>query len=169
MRAKYGIPVRPSRELRVAWAYLRILIASRPLQRLWQKIDQSWPLTLLRLSKGAGRVLALVFAFLLGTLWTQITSYDHTRYRYNVRVIEKLNPQDYWMQSEDGDRWLAKFCTDTMLDLDPGMTLEYLIYQERGRCKSITDSAPNTGFKVKRDQITRKFVDFRIGGSNHVR
>lgn len=96
-----------------------------------------------------------------GTLWRDIRAYDLTRYRYNVRVIEKLNRQDYWMQSEDGDRWLAKFCADTLLDLDPGMTLEYLIYEERGTCKSMTDSSPNTGFKVHRDKVTRKFIDFR--------
>lgn len=134
-----------------------------------RKIDEGWPLFFLRSCKGIGKVLALAVFFLMGYFYRQVEAYDHTRYRYNVRVIERLSPQQYWMQNPDGDRWMAKFCTDSPVDLDPGMTLEYLVYEERGRCKSLSDAAPNVGFKVVRDKTTRKFIDFRIEESHYAR
>jgi hypothetical protein len=121
--------------------------------------------------KGVARIWAILSLFLVLTVPSFLAGwYAHGAYQNNlrdrydwVRVLQRYNDWDYQMQFVEGGPPFTKiFCHDgseNKLDLDPGMTLEYMIFVEHKDCTSV--AAKNLGIKVHRDRVTGKFVDWR--------
>lgn len=103
--------------------------------------------------------LAMTLAFLLGYMTHALVRISHLYTLTDVRILQKYDNLDYRVQTEEGEPFVLKFCGDYAPGFDPGMTLRFIIYEDRGACKSIAPKG--TGFKVERDIATGRFVDFR--------
>jgi len=103
------------------------------------------------------RVLPFIAGLVLGYGARSIQSYNHTARLENFQVIQKYSDSEYQIRSH-GEVYKLKFCDDYAPDWDEGMTVEFMVYEDRGSCKSIADHY-RFGFKIRRDP-TGKFVNY---------
>lgn len=124
-------------------------------------INKHWPLMLADAEKTMTRTFILLLCFAAGYITRDHQAHQRTITLSDVRVLQKISPSVYRLQIPPGLPWVAKFCEDSPVDLDPGMKLTVLVYEDigvyPGTCKSILNGG---GFTVERDENTGKFISF---------
>lgn len=81
---------------------------------------------------------------------------NHTYTLHDVRVLRKYDDYKFRVQMEDGMPVTLQFCPTYKPQIDPGMTLSLLVYEDKGGCKAIDDA--RLGYVVKRDVETGQAI-----------
>lgn len=103
--------------------------------------------------------LAAILAFCLGYTVSEVVHDSSRHFLTNVRVLDRYDDFHYRIQVDYGEPYTIHFCDDYGPKFESGMTLQFLIYEDRPNCKTVFPKG--TGFKVYRNIATGKFVDFR--------
>lgn len=93
----------------------------------------------------------LVWAFVLvvaAILWFRAHQAISYTYNESFRVLAQINPQTFIMQRIGQPPVKLRFCNDYLPKFEPGMTLTWFSYEDRGSCVSIAPA--NRGYVILR-------------------
>jgi hypothetical protein len=136
----------------VAWLRWKSELAKSKLSiRLWQlktSLQQKLPFSIGRTLRTTANLIALLTAFMVGSLWRDMQLADHTDSYANVMILDKYaGGQDFRMSIDGGQPFHATICpTYIPYDFVKGATIKLMKFEQRGNCKSF--AGPSLGYTM---------------------
>lgn len=120
---------------------------SARLSQLNISIQQKLPFSIARALRTTTSIIALVAAFMTGSLWRDVQLADHTDTYANVMILDKYGSQDFRMSIDGGQPFHATICpTYIPYDFVKGATIRLMKFEQRGNCKSF--AGPSLGYTM---------------------